>query len=471
MSDQELKNEDVEVVVNQKPNCTVELIVTALTPALEKARKKAFKDVQKEVDIPGFRKGKAPQDLIKQKYPSAIDTRARNTIADIAFNSALSLAKIPLLNQNAKVNFNLDSFEESEAKLTFSYEREPEIPTVDPKVFKLGKIEETKIGKKELDEAVKQMLLFYSKWTPVTDRGAEEGDYVIIDLATAKEPDVKVFSDTRFEIRDQYMAKWMKKLILGKKAGDVVEGTSEPDPDASKKEKEEFEPKNVVLTLKKIEKAELPELNDEFAKKAGSENVEKLMEFLEKMLNDKANEKSSQEKRERVNRFLLETYPFELPLSLIQSEKDHRRKQMEQDPKHSARLKKMNKTEKEEMEGVLHMQSQEAVRLFYISRSIVKNESISVTHGEVQQEAMATLQMFGPVNVDPKNIPNEVLALALSKVILRKAQDFILAAPETKEPKEAKPKEKKAEAKKPKKKTATKKAPEKKEKKNNTKSS
>jgi len=115
-----------------------------------------------------------------------------------------------------------------------------------------------------------------------------------------------------------------------------------------------------------------------------------------------------------------------MPASLIASEKEHRKKQLEQDPKYRAQFQSFTEEQRQEADQVLYQKAEEAVRLFYISRSIIRNADIKVSESEVKAEAMKTLGSFGPVNIDPNKIPNEVFALALSKVILAKAQNFIM---------------------------------------------
>lgn len=419
-------NEEVTVHVEKKPGCLISFEVEIHSPLRKKAEEQAFKQVRKEVEIPGFRKGKAPKDLIEKKYAPSIASQAKNDAADLAFQSALKLTQIPLLNQNTKVHFNIKSYSEESATFLYSYETLPNIPKVDPSGLDLEKPALQEIGEKELDEAVKQMRLFYAKWTPITDRGAEENDYVILDLQTLDEPNETVFSDTRFEVSDSHMASWMKKAILGKKTGEKVEATSEPDENASEEEKASFEKKQVLLIIKKIEAAELPELNEEFAKKAGAENVEKLKEFLQNMLKQKSAEKQDKELREKLNRLLLENFPFDLPRSLIEAEKNHRKNQILRDPSRTKELASMSANDKRSMDEELFRQSEEAVRLFYLSRAIVREENIQISESEVENEARKTLQTFGPVHVDTKKIPEEVFALALSKMILQKAQNFVL---------------------------------------------
>lgn len=426
---EEKKNEKVSVVIRRFPHCKVELDASVGPEMIKLAHEQALKDIKKEVSVPGFRKGKAPTEMIVKNYSKSIQDRAKEIIADVAFKAALELAQIPLLNNNAPVQFSSQKLSENEGIFTFIYESEPNVAEIKADNFQLKSIDSTTPGEKELNEAVRQLQLFYAQWHLVTDRPIQEGDFVILDLRTMEDPPQQVFSDTRFEVTDASMAKWMKKMVLGKKAGISIEGISEPDPELPEAKRREFQPKRVLLTIKKVETAEIPPLTEEFAKKVGAKDVEHMKKYLADMLEKKTKEKIDHDKREQVNEFLL-SFPMEIPLSLIQKEKEHRRKQYAEDPRYQAKLQAMTDLqrdmEKLELEEALQEQSESAVKLFYASRQIVRDAKINVTYQEVEAEAVRSLKAFGPVGIQSHMIPDELFALTLSKIILAKAQDYIL---------------------------------------------
>jgi FKBP-type peptidyl-prolyl cis-trans isomerase (trigger factor) len=235
----------------------------------------------------------------------------------------------------------------------------------------------------------------------------------------------QVFHQIRFEVSKERMANWMKELVLGAKSGDVLEGMSQPDDTASEEEKKEFKPKKIRLTVLKVEEATLPELTPEFTQKVGAVDAEAMRKSIEGNLNARAEESVQDALRTQVNEFLTENYSFELPHSLIQTEQKHRIDQQLQNPKFKARFDKMTQEERKKIEAEAESEAREAVRLFYLSRQIVRDASISVTHQEVQEEAIRMLQSSGAHNID--KISKEVFALGLSKVLLAKAQSHILA--------------------------------------------
>jgi trigger factor len=417
-----LLSQEVTVQIHRKPACAIEFEVVAPPELVAKAKAEAIKEVNKEVSFPGFRKGKAPAEMVVKNYPQAVESKWHKAIADAAFSSAQMQARVPVLNTGAPVTFDLKqhSLEEG-AKLVFSFETEPVIPSVDPKQFHARPVERKEVGEKEIDEAVRQTRFFYASWNPVTERGIQNGDYIVIDLDTLGEDPQKVFNHIRFEVSKERMASWMQNLVIGKHAGDTIEGMSEPDADASEEEKAEFTPKLVRITIYKVEEASLPELNDEFAKKMGATDVPAMKAFIQSLLERNVEEKVQSVLREQVNEFLSTTYQFELPLSLIEAENKHRKAQAVR----SQAYAKMSDAEKRQLEEKLYTEANQAVRLFYLSRQVVREAKLSITQEEVQKEAVQAASAGGS-NVHPDHLPKEQFALALSKVILTKAQDYII---------------------------------------------
>ncbi len=424
---EETKIQDVTVHINRKPACRVDLEVKAAPSLVAAARKDAIKKVGKEVSFPGFRKGRAPEEIVLKKFPEAIESQWHKSIADACFAAAQMQARVPVLNNGASITFDLKkhSLEEG-AELTFSFETEPVLPTVDPKLFHPKPVKKAEVGEKQIEEAIRQMRFFYAQWSPIEGRGIQEGDYIQIDLETL-DGDVpqKIFDQIRFEVSEARMANWMKNLTIGAKAGDVLEGLSEADESATEEEKKEFTPKKVRLTIHRAESANLPDLDDEFAKKVGAESFAALRESVQSILDRNAEDKVQSELREQVNDFLVQHYSFDLPLSLIDTERNHRKSQFLNDSEAKASYEKLSDEEKHKIDEKIYTESSQAVRLFYLTRHIVRQAEIPVTHGEVQQEAVSSANSLGR-RVDPDHLPKEAFALALSKVIMAKAQTYIL---------------------------------------------
>jgi trigger factor len=415
-----LEGSDVTVAIHRKPACRIELEVKASPILVAAARKEAIKRVGKEVVFPGFRKGKAPEEIILKKYADAVEQEWHKAIADLAFMAAQKKERVPLLS-NTKISFDLKNHSLIQgAEISFTFETEPTVPSVDTKLFEAKPIAATPVGDKEIDEAIRQTRFFFAQWNPLKDRGIQNGDYIMIDLDTLEDTPTKVFDHIRFEVSDERMAPWMKNLVIGAKAGDVLEGMTQPDANASEEEQKEFPPKKVRLTIHKAEEATLPAVDDEFAQKMGAGSVDAMRDSIRTILQQNVDDKEKTVLREQVNDFLTSTYRFEVPLSLIAAEETHRKQQANQ------RLDKLSPEEKKKAEKELYDQSEEAIRLFYLTRKLVQDAQISITQADVQNQAIESAKAFGE-QLDPAHLPKEVFALALSKVLMTKAQDYVLA--------------------------------------------
>ncbi len=211
----EFSNEALKVKVYFKPNCKVELEVHAEPSLVKEARQKAVKIIGKEVTLPGFRKGKAPEALVEKSYSKQIDGEWQKAIADLTFLESIKLTNIPILNNDPKIGYNMKSHSMEGSHLILSFETEPSIPLINPKDVTLKAVERPLVNEDKVNETIRQLLLFFAEWTKI-DRPIQENDYVILDVdVIEEEPAYKLFADVRFEVTDRSMAKWMKDLILG----------------------------------------------------------------------------------------------------------------------------------------------------------------------------------------------------------------------------------------------------------------
>ena len=427
---EEHTNNELHVRIHHKKNCIAELEIEAYKPLVEAAHKRAVKAIGKEIVVPGFRKGKAPEHMVIKNHGAHIDKQWQEEIANAAYKAAHHLTKIAPINKEATISFKIQSHSHEGAKLTLSFEIAPTIPGVDPKNFQLKEVKRPEVNDQKVDETIRQAQLFYAKWIPITDRPVQEGDFVLLDVViTETTPFEKLFSDTRFEVSDKSMAKWMKELVLGKNAGDSADGVSVPDEDVKPEEKEAFQPKKVRLTIKEIEAADAPELNDEFAMQLGVNNVADLKEQIGKMLEKQADAHVREEQREQAVEFLLSQHPFEIPRSVIEREAQFRMRQLTQDAEFQQEWTRMNQEEQKKLIQSLLAQSEKAVRIFYLCRKIIADAKISLSPKDVPPPATTPLEaLISPPGHphDPRQ-PDSKQAEAFSRLLLEKAEDWIIA--------------------------------------------
>ncbi|HEY2810724.1 MAG TPA: trigger factor [Rhabdochlamydiaceae bacterium] len=425
---QELHSDEVRFTLHLKPSCMMEYDVEAFVPLVKEAHKKAVKRISKEVSLHGFRKGKAPDALVEKNFSKEVDKEWQSEIASLAFQACQKLSKIRPLHTDAKVKFTMKSHSKSGALLTLSFEIEPVVPIVDPKHFTITAVKRPEVNEDKVNETIRQIQLFFATWDKVTDRPVQEGDFVLLDVEVIEnDPATPLFSDTRFEVLEKSMAKWMFDLVLGKRLHEVCEGVSVPDESASVEDKETLQPKKVRLTIKAIELPTAPPLDDDFIKNLGVSSLEELKENITALLNKQADEHVKEAQRTQVSNFLLTQYPFELPPSLILEETRYRFQQLGQDPDFHHYWNQLSQEERNKTIVMINTQAEKAIRLFYLCRRIIADARISITAQDLPPAASNPLELL----LNPQKIhhhqrtPEVEHAEAYSRLLLEKAQDYL----------------------------------------------
>jgi trigger factor len=425
---EELQNDKVQLKVHRKSNCVVEYEVHASALLVLDAQKKALREVGKDVVLPGFRKGKAPLEVVAKRFPQELDKRWQQIIADASYREAAMLAKVPLLRSDTKILFNMISHSPQGAHLTLSFETIPEVPAVDLSQFQLGPIEKHEVTPDKVAEAMRQIRYFFASWEKIEGRPVQEGDYILIDLDNLEtDPPTTVFSSVRFEVVDKHMAKWMKELVLGKQVGETSEGVSVPDDNLPEEQKAEFKPRRVRLTVKAIEKTDLPELNDDLAKQLGLSKVEEIEPRVTEILTKIAAHYEKEKKREQVTKFL-DGIHFELPRSLIEREAEFRFQQMVQNPGAKEEWEGLSSDKRKQQVAGWLQEAEKAVRLFYLCRTLLAKERISISPADLETLPADPLDvMLNPsAHMHDPRTPEIKQAEAYSRLMLEKAADWIL---------------------------------------------
>ena len=427
----EYKSKNVTFTIERKPDCIIEYKVTSSPELVKKARFNAVKAVSKEVSIPGFRKGKAPDSLIVKKFPMPLNEQWQKAIADETFIECQKLVKIPLISGDAQISFKIEehSIEEG-AKIVYLLETEPEVPEIDLSILKLQEAKREAVDAKKIELSLRDIQMFFAKWEKVSGRVVKEGDYAVVDIDIIEShPPQKGLQNTRFEVAKEKMATWMHDLIVGMGIGDSKEGVSQPDNNAHEKE-QTLPPKKVRIILKSIEKPNIPPIDDILAQKIGAKTALDMKEKLKKLLDKQADEKVQKSYRDQIIEHLLEKYPFDLPKTLLQKETQFRIKQLLNDTTSQKKLMSMDDKEKKDTFEHIQKQSQRAIRLLYISRKILKEQQISINPNEIDQSVKTPLEAIFNDQFDHYSVkkePQEQKAIAMSRLILKKAEDFLIS--------------------------------------------
>jgi trigger factor len=256
----------------------VNLIVEVDPDQMEKAKKKAARRISERSKIPGFRPGKAPYDVVKRFYgDGAITEEAVEVLVDQIYPDVLKEAGI-----QPGAAGSLENIEKLDPPtLKFLVPLAPTVVLGDYRSIRKP-YEFMAPGEDKLNEAIENLRSMYST-TENVEREIEEGDFVLLDvkgqadekeIADLTRPGYPVFVRSEEKEADWPFPGFGKKLV-GMKAGD-----SSTLKHQFPKDHENEELKGLAVTFEVIVKSvrgvTLPELNDEFAKSVGVDNIDEL---------------------------------------------------------------------------------------------------------------------------------------------------------------------------------------------------
>ena len=300
------------------------LTVTVPAEKVNKALDQAFKKVVKQINVPGFRKGKVPRPIFKQRFGvEALYQDAVDILLPEAYGEAIEETEI---NPFAQQEVNVTQIEKGkdfifEATVTV----EPEVKLGDYKGLEIEK-QETDLSDEELQESIDHSLSHLAEMVVKEDGAVENGDTVNIDFSGSvdgEEFDGGQAEGYDLEIGSGSFIPGFEEQIEGMKTGD------EKDVVVTFPEEyhaEELAGKEATFKTKvnEIKFKDVPELNDEIANELDSdaENVDEYKENLRKRLSEqKATEAENTEKEEAINK-ATENASIDIPEAMINTELD-----------------------------------------------------------------------------------------------------------------------------------------------------
>jgi trigger factor len=423
MSD--FQNDKVKVTVKENPNCVVNLVINVAPSLISQAYSQALKAVKKETKIPGFRDGKAPDSMVAQRYPEQVQRQLKDEVANLGFYEAMQLVKIYPYDRETIRNVKVENVsKENGATLSIEYQTFPKTPSVNAKDLKLNKVIPEQVDDEKIDIEIENLRLKESKWSTISDRPVQEGDFVMVDLVGITDKGhFPLMSDRVFMVDKKFAPEWLYPSVIGKNTGDEVDTViinTDPDTKAEK-------PSNTAkYTLKEIAVAERPELDDEFAKRHQLESVGELREQIKAYLKKQAEAIAHANEIDQLHQLILDKYSFPLPTRAVEIARnglvENRIKALKERGIQDTQIEKARKQIALEMTPL----AEESVKLFFILEQVLKDQNITFS-----QEDLKHLDIQNFIEVQKritKMATLDVQKAALPEMIrIRKADEYLLS--------------------------------------------
>ena len=416
------ENEKLEVLAELSPGCQVQMTINLDLKFSKSIYQDAIKVIGKKVVIPGFRKGRAPNNIILENYKSYVNDEWGQLLLSSPYAEALKLAQLFPIAEDSVKNVKLQKTSpENPVSISFNFESFPVVPDFDFNSLTIKKILPAPITEEKIDKELDAVRHFNAKWEEIKDRNVEKDDFIEVDITNIEEPPQVLEKGLKVKVADDEMGEWMQKLVLGAAINDEVEGVSEPTLDAEGKPPEGFIATPCKIKILKILHCELPELTDEFAQKSGSDSLEDLRKKSELALTSAAEKLALIDMEEIVGKTVVEKINFDIPKSILDKEILIRLNKKQQ----SLAEQDLPKEKIAEFQPKIEEQAKEEalafLKLWFIAQKLHQKHEFNITQQEFLQEM--TRQMYDSSkdesilekSMDPKEIQDRVYMYMLSK--------------------------------------------------------
>ena len=408
----------------------VKLELTVEAQKFSDAIQKVYFQSAKYFNIPGFRKGKAPMNIVEKYYGKEIFYEdAFNEVAPEVLEEAVKENNIDIVS---RPDIDVTQIEKGKDLIfTAVFQTKPEVELGKYKGIEIPKIEYN-VTDDDINHELGHMQEHNSRLISVEDRPVEKGDIAVIDFEGFV--DGVAFEGGKaenheLEIGSNTFIPGFEDQIIGMKIDEEKDiNVKFPDEYFSK----DLAGKDATFKVKlhEIKKKELPKLDDEFAKDVSEfDTLEELKKSIKDRIEKDNEQKQKYETEDAVIKAVCDNMKVDIPSGMIESETEDMLKNIEtrlsyQGLKLDQYLQIMGKTA-EEVKKEYEPQAIEAVKSRLMLEAVVKAEKIEATEDEIVEKVKEMAKNYG--KSDEELLKNENLRNYIkSGIESEKALEFLV---------------------------------------------
>lgn len=423
----------MRVTKKQLEKNVMKLTVSVDPETFENGVEKAYRKNVKNINLPGFRKGKAPRKVIEQYYGKAVFYEdAINFVCQDTYPIALERSGIDPVD---RPEIDVEKIGEEGANFVYTA-----TVTVKPEV-ELGEykgIETEKISYEttddDVDAEIKKAQEQNARIVTVEDREVKNGDLTVIDFEGFT--DGVAFeggkgTDYSLEIGSGTFIPGFEEQLVGAKLNEEVE-VNVTFPDDYHSEELKGKPALFKVTVKEIKEKQLPEINDDFVKDISEfDTLDEYKKDIKEKLT-KANEnKAKAETENKIIEKLTDSVTVEIPECMVNTQLDS----IAQDFDYRLQMQGMNLQKYLEMTGStlesfkeqFKDQALTQVKTSLVLEAVAKAEKISATAKDVEAEMKKMAESYNMELDKVKSLFRDEDKKSLeTEIITRKTVDFLV---------------------------------------------
>ncbi|TYQ17670.1 UNVERIFIED_CONTAM: trigger factor [Acetivibrio alkalicellulosi] len=313
----------MNVKVDKKEKNVVELEIEVSADKFEEGLKKSYQKNVKKFNIPGFRKGKAPRNIVERYFgPEVLYEDAINIIFPEVYEEAVKESDIhPVDRPELDVKQIGDG---QNLVLTASVTVKPEVSLGEYKNIEMEKVE-INITDEEVEKEIQTIAEKNARMVTVEDRGIEKGDTADIDFEGFIDGvpfEGGKGSGFSLEIGSGQFIPGFEDQLIGGKPGDDIDVTVTFPEDYGKEDVAGKEALFKVI-INDVKLKEMPEIDDEFAKDVSEfDTLEEYKLDIKKKLTEAAENKAKHEFEDKLIEKIVENTTVEIPQIMVEKQMD-----------------------------------------------------------------------------------------------------------------------------------------------------
>ncbi len=377
----------------------LERILKVAVPAerIDEIYKERLRNLSKTAKIKGFRPGKVPERVVKKQFGEQIKREVVNEILQSSFQEAIGEQKLKIAGMpNIEAESEYQEGNALEYKAVF--EIFPEFELADLKDQTLEKLEVELTA--EDDETILDKLREQRKEWVEEDKAAEEGDRATIDFVgkVDGEPfEGGAAEDHPLVLGSGTFIEGFETGLMGVNAGDkrvldIIFPDDYPNQELAGK------PAQFDVTVKKVEIAKYPEVDEEFAKSFGIEGgIDELMNNMRERMQEEVKRIVKDKMKTAVMDLVLEKNPITLPKSMVSQEIIRLKSQMMQQMQGTGQLENFDLDDQ-----IFAEEANRRVALGLIVAEIIETQKLQAEPTKVRQ----TIEQLAASYEQPEHVVN-----------------------------------------------------------------
>lgn len=356
---------------------------------------RTYRSLAQQIRIPGFRPGKAPAKLIEARVGrDSILAQVVNDALPGKYSEAVAETETKAIGQ-PEIDLSELKYGES---VTFTAEVDvrPEIDLPDYSTLAV-EVDPIEIDDDAVDEQLEGLRARFGTLKGV-DRGAQDGDFVSIDLAAEVDGEPVDEASTEglsHEVGSGQLIDGLDEALVGLKAGESKVFTTKLVAGDHAGEDAQ-----VTVTVNSVKERELPEVDDEFAQMASEfDTVDELKESLRERVTQSKKVEQANAIRDKVLDALLDTVEVPLPEKVVEGEIEGQQHQvihaLGHDDEQLAKFLEAQGTTREEWDAEARTEAEKSVRTQLLLDAIAEQQETEVSQDELTQQIIFQAQRYG----------------------------------------------------------------------------